>query len=221
MWRERRSRRLPHAANERVLAPVRACRCRVAPWLPHTVEAAADVWHLWLRWRSDRCAGPRPARAEAAGVSRLRLLGHRRPADGAIVAGEADRQDRAGRDDPAAQHGRAGTHPLGDPRRRHRRERPPPPGLHRPPGDHPQRDRPEPPRPAPRASGSRPRVSLRDRHRGRGAPAGGGGRPARRRPGAADPGADGDVPPPGGAERHRGAGRHGAAAWPRPRAARR
>ena len=101
-------------------------------------------------------------------------------------------------------------------------ERPPAPRLHRPAGDHPQRHRPEPPRAAPRAARtaatpSAPRPTPRS------------SRTCSKRRSAGTATArsalvqarHGDVPPPGGPERHRRARRPRAAASRRPRAARR
>ena len=143
----------------------------------------------------DRRAGARPARAQAARVSRLRLLGHRRAAGRpSCVEKRTGKIGQAETTLPAEQRSASGT-PAGPPTAASPTRTPTRTSTARAAGDHPQRHRPEPPRAAPRARARAATPSLRDRHRGDGAPARRRGRAPRRRPDAASPGAHGGLPP--------------------------
>ena len=131
-----------------------------------------------------------PRRSPPARVPRLRLRGRRRRSTGAsrVVkrAGKlAELEDALAARAAPRRLGRHGAHALGDARRADRPQRAPAPRLHRPRRRDPQRHHREPPGAARPAGEGRPHVRLGDRHRVRGAPAGGaapdGGRPRRRR----------------------------------------
>ncbi len=129
--------------------------------------------------RGGRGGGPAPH-----GVPRLRLRRHRPGPRRHGGGGEAGRQavqprQGAGRPPAAVLRHRDRAHPLGHARRAQRPERAPPPGRSLPGRAGAQRHHRELRRPARGARAGRSRPALRDRHRGRGPPAGGGagGRP--------------------------------------------
>ena len=154
--------------------------------------------------------GPRPARAEAARVPRLRLLGHRGPQDGQIAAWRSG-SARSGRPRPPCRPAASGSGtPAGRPTAASPTQ-----------NAHPHLDCTrrlaiihngivaEPRRAAPRAASARGHTLPIRRPTPRSSrtcwktssPA------ARRRPDGLGPGADGGVPSPGRAERHRRARR--------------
>ena len=121
-----------------------------------------------LRRRAPRAADPH-RRAAPARVPRLRLGGRRHPRRRPGRGAPQRRQDRRarGRDRPGRgpRHHRHRPHALGDPRPPERGERAPAPL--RPLRRRAQRHHREPPRAQEAPPGARPRLLVRDRHRGR------------------------------------------------------
>lgn len=179
------------AGREAGLRPVRPCvdpapahspgrgfrLVRVRGRRPTTAYAAAYVRNCGLRGSAvgARC-GHR--RTQAPGVPRVRLgrgRRTRRREPGLRQEGRQARQsgEGAGRAPPAVRFHGTRAHPVGDPRRAHRRQRPPPPRQLGAGRGRAQRHHRELRRAPGRTGRARTPAGVRDRHRGRRAPAGG------------------------------------------------